>query len=106
MNPAITVLKAHLAKLEAREQFESIDDKAAHIGEIIQFKDSIAQLELCEKYRITGGSLISQLPETPSIEHQFVVAYQNESTNSENWEEVLFNGRQVWFSSGDLVIRK
>ncbi|MBQ4864777.1 hypothetical protein J8L98_24125, partial [Pseudoalteromonas sp. MMG013] len=106
MKSAISVLQNHLVELDKKIEFGSLEEKAEHIGIILQIKDSIAQLNLCEKHGITGGSLVNVLPETATIEHQFVVAYQNESTNPENWEEVLFNNRQIWFSSGDLVVRK
>ena len=106
MNPAVVVLETHLKALEEKSDFQSLEEKAEHIGLITQIKDSIAQLNLCDKYGITGSSLINVLPETSSIEHQFVVAYQNESTSPENWQEVFFNNRQIWFSSGDLVVRK
>ncbi|MCE2573904.1 hypothetical protein [Motilimonas eburnea] len=106
MNPAILKLTSYIQELEEKTEFDTLEEKAEHIGLIIQIKDAIGQLELCEKHGITGGSLVNELPETCTIHHQFVVAHQNESTNPENWEEVLFNGRQIWFSSGDLVVRK
>lgn len=106
MNPAVLVLESHLKLLSEKTIFESLEQKAEHFGTIIQIKDAIAQLKLCANYGINGSSIVNVLPETPSIEHQFVVAYQNESTNPENWTEVLFDNRQIWFSPGDLLVRK
>jgi hypothetical protein len=106
MNPAISILQKHVVELEKKIDFDSLEGKAEHLGMIIQIEDSINQLALCEKYGITGGSLVNVMPETSSIHHQFVLAHQNESTNPEDWEEVLFNNRQIWFSSEDLVVRK
>jgi len=106
VNPAISVLERHSKELEAKSDFDTLEAKAEHIGLAIQVKEAIAQLRLCEKHGITGSSLVNQMPQTPTKEHQFVLAYQNESTNPENWEEVLFDNRQIWFSSGDLIVRR
>lgn len=106
MDPAITRLNEYLMELEKVTDFKSIEDKANHIGIINQLKNSIGLLELCEKNQISAGSLVNQLPETDDPNLNFVVAYQNESTNPENWEEVLFDGKPVWLSSGDLVVRR
>jgi hypothetical protein len=106
MNPAIIKLREYLAELESRDAFPSIEEKAIHYGLIIQIKESIGQLELCEKHELTSGSLVSVLPESSSVHHQYIAAHQNESTAPENWEEVLFDGKQIWFSGGHILIRK
>jgi len=46
------------------------------------------------------------LPETNDVHFQYVVAHENEYSNPENWEEVLFNGQKIRLDGGDLVIRK
>lgn len=106
MNPAVEKLKQYLEELEARESFETIEEKAEHFGKVIQVRSSIGQLELCEKFEIHAGSLVSVLPESGNIHAGYLAVCDNESSNSEHWEEVLFDGRQVQFSSGDLIIRK
>ena len=106
MNPAINKLKEYLATLQAITEFESLNKKAEHIGLINQIDTAIGNLELCEKHGIVPGSLISVLPETENPNLSYLVVHENESSNPENWEEVIFNGQQVLFSGGDLVIRK
>ncbi|MBQ4829985.1 hypothetical protein J8L84_11920 [Alteromonas sp. MMG017] len=106
MNPAIEKLNEYLAELNAVEEFASLEVKAEHIGLINQIKSSIGQLELCEKFGINAGSLVSVLPETESPNFCYLTVHENESSNPENWEEVIFEGQQIQFSGGDLVIRK
>ncbi len=106
MNLAIEKLRSYLTELEAVNEFDSIEVKAEHIGCINQVKLAIGQLELCEKYNINAGSLVSVLPETESPSFCYLAVHENESSNSENWEEVIFDGQQIQFSGGDLVIRK
>ena len=106
MNPAIEKLREYLAELESVNEFESIQSKAEHIGNINLVKSSIGQLELCGKYGINAGSLVSVLPETENPNFCYLAVHENESSNPEDWEEVKFEGRQVLFSGGDLVIRK
>ena len=106
MNPAIEKLQEYLVQLESVEDFSSIEEKANHIGNINLIKNSIAQLTLCEKYGINGGSLVSVLPETENPNFLYLAVHENESSNPENWEEVIFNKQQVRFEGGDLVIRK
>jgi hypothetical protein len=106
MTPAIQNLKLYLAELERAVSFDSIEDKAEHIGLQNQIKASIGQLELCEQFGINSASLVSVLPETENPNFCYLAVHENESTNPENWEEVIFNGRQIQFSGGDLVIRK
>ncbi|EMK3376747.1 hypothetical protein V8073_004856 [Vibrio parahaemolyticus] len=106
MNPAIKQLKKYIVELEAINEFDSIEEQAENIGLIIQIKSSIKQLELCEKYGINGGSLVSVLPETGDPNICYLAVYENESSNSSNWEEVIFNGQQIQLSGGDLLIRK
>ena len=106
MNPAIEKLQIYLAELEGVDEFASIEAKAEHIGLINQIKSSIGQLELCDKYGINSGSLVSVLPETENPNFCYLAVHENESSNPENWQEVIFEGRQIQFSGGDLVIRK
>ena len=106
MNLAIEKLKEYLIQLESIEVFSSTEEKANHIGDINLVKNSISQLALCEKYGINGGSLVSVLPETENPNFLYLAVHENESSSPENWEEVIFNGQQVLFEGGDLVIRK
>lgn len=106
MNPAIQKLKQYLAELEEICFFDSIEAKAEHIGLMNQVRNSIGQIELCEKFNINSGSLVSVLPETESPNLCYLAVHENESSNPENWEEVIFNGQQIQLSGGDLVIRK
>ena len=106
MNPAIEKLSDYLSELECISDFESIEEKAAHIGNINLVKNAISQIRLCDKYQINGGSLVSVLPETENPNFCYVVAHENESTNPENWVEVEFEKGKIQFSGGDLVIRK
>jgi hypothetical protein len=106
MNPAIEKLKEYLVELESVDDFDSIQLKAEHIGNINLVKSSIKQLELCEKYGINAGSLVSVLPETSNPNFCYLAVHENESSKPEDWEEVKFEERQVLFSGGDLVIRK
>jgi len=106
MNPAIMKLNECLAELDAASEFSSVEEKAEHIGLINQIKSSIGQLELCEKYGINAASLVSVLPETESPNFCYLAVHENESSSPENWEEVIFEGQQIQFSGGDLVIRK
>lgn len=105
-NPAIEKLKQYLEELESVQAFDSLEAKAEHIGLINQIKSSIGQLELCEKHGINSGSLVSVLPETENPNFCYLAVHENESSNPANWEEVIFNGQQIQFSGGDLVIRK
>ncbi len=106
MNPAIEKLYEYLSELNAVVEFDCLEAKAEHIGLINQIKSSIGQLELCESFGINAGSLVSVLPETENPNFCYLAVHENESSNPENWEEVIFDGRQVQFSGGDLVIRK
>ena len=106
MSIAIEKLKDYLAELESVVCHSSLEEKANHIGKINIVKTAINQLELCNKYEINGGSLMYKLPQTPSIHHTFKVAYDNESSNPENWEEVTFNGQQITLESGDIIVRR
>ena len=106
MSPAIQKLSEYLNKLEAIQEFGSIEEKAEHIGTINLVKNSIGQLELCEKHEINAGSLVSVLPETNDPHFCYLAVHENESSNPANWEEVIFNGQQVSFRGGDVVIRK
>jgi hypothetical protein len=105
-NPAIKKLQEYLLELESVQSFPSIEEKAKHKGQINLIKDAIGQLELCEEYEISSGSLFNKLPKTSSIHHCFKAVHENESSNPSDWEEVLFDGRQLTLSSGDLVVRK
>ncbi|GAB5387011.1 MAG: hypothetical protein Alis3KO_41340 [Aliiglaciecola sp.] len=105
-NPAIEKLNEYIFELERVTDFSSIQEKAEHIGQINLIKDAVKQLQLCEEFEVSGGSLFSKLPETASIHHCYKVVYENESSNPSNWEEVLFNGQQLTFSAGDLIVRK
>ncbi len=106
MNPAIDKLNLYLAELELIDSFGSVEAKAEHIGLLNQIRSSIGQLELCEKYEINSGSLVSVLPESENPNFCYLAVHENESSNPENWEEVIFDGGQIQFSGGDLVIRK
>ena len=106
MNPGIIKLVEYMEELKAIDEFESIEEKAEHIGLLNQIETAIGQLQLCEEYGISSGSLVSVLPETETSNFSYLVVHDNESTNSENWEEVMFEGKQIQFGGGDLVIRK
>jgi hypothetical protein len=106
MSPAIIKLNEYLFELEAKKEFSSVEEKAEHFGLINQIKSSIGQLQLCEKYGLNAGSLVSVLPETEGPNFSYLAVHENESSNPENWEEVIFDGQQIQFSGGDLVIRK
>lgn len=106
MNPAAEKLKNYLIELEAVNGFESIEAKAVHVGVVNQVKSAIGQLELCDKFGINAGSLVSVLPQTEHPNFCYLVVHENESSNHKNWEEVIFDGQQIQFSGGDLVIRK
>lgn len=106
MNPAITKLNEYLAELNKVIDFVSIEAKAEHIGLINQIKSSIGQLQLCDEFGINASSLVSVLPETESPNFCYLTVHENESSTPENWEEVIFEGQQIQFSGGDLVIRK
>jgi hypothetical protein len=106
MNPAIIKLNEYLAELETMNDFSSLEEKAKHFGLIKQIKASIGQLQLCEKYGVNAGSLVSVLPETENPNFCYLAVHENESSNPENWVEVIFDGQQIQFSGGDLVIRK
>ncbi len=106
MNPAIEKLGEYLVELSAVKDFESIEAKAEHLGLINQIKSSICQLQLCDKFGINAGSLVSVLPKTENPNFCYLAVHENESSNPENWEEVVFEGQQIQFSGGDLVIRK
>ena len=105
-NPAIRKLEKYLEELESSHEFDSLEEKAEHIGLINQIRSSIGQLQICEKYGIESGSLVSVLPETENPNFCYLAVHENESSNPENWEEVIFNGQRIQFSGGDLVIRK
>ncbi|GAA6137049.1 hypothetical protein NBRC116583_07960 [Arenicella sp. 4NH20-0111] len=106
MNPAIDKLAEYLSELEGVSEFETIEEKAKHIGNINLVINAISQLELCDKHGINGGSLVSVLPKIENPNFCYVVAHENESTNPENWVEVEFEKGKIQFSGGDLVIRK
>ncbi len=106
MNPATEKLEQYLSELEAINTFDSIEAKAEHFGLMNQIRSSIGQLNLCDKYGINAESLVSVLPETENPNFCYLAVHENESSNPEDWEEVLFNKQQVQFSGGDLVIRK
>ena len=106
MNPEIVKLNEYLTELSAVNDFASIEAKAEHHGLINQIKSSIGQLQICDKFSINAGSLVSVLPETENPNFCYLAVHENESSNPENWEEVIFEGQQIQFSGGDLVIRK
>ena len=106
MNPAIEKLQSYLIELEAFNDFSSIEAKAEHLGLINQIKSSIGKLELCENYGINSESLVCVLPETENPNFCYLAVHENESSNPENLEEVIFGGQKIQFSGGDLVIRK
>ena len=106
MNPAILKLQEYLTELNSVCEFKSIEEKAEHIGLINQIEVAIGNLKLCEKHEIYPGSLVSIMPETEDPNFSYLVVHDNESSYPENWEEVIFNGQQIQFSCGDLVIRK
>jgi len=106
MNPAIEKLHNYLGDLEAVNDFDSIEAKAEHIGIINQVKSAIGQLELCDNFGINAASLVSVLPETTNPNFCYLAVHENESSHPEDWEEVIFEGRKIQFSGGDLVIRK
>jgi hypothetical protein len=106
MNPAIQKLEEYISELQGITRFQSVEEKANHIGLINRIETAIGNLKLCEKYEIYPGSLVNVLPETENPNFVYLVVHENESSDPCNWEEVLFNDRQVLLSSGDLVIRK
>ena len=105
LNPAIKILVEYLAQLKTIDEFCSIQEKANHIGKMNQIDTAIQQIQLCEKNGILGGSIINKLPNSTDIHFQYVIAHENESSNPEDWEEVLFKGRQIRLNGGDLVVR-
>ena len=106
MNPAIEKLNEYIDELKRRDTFESLEEKANHIGLINQIEVAIGNLKLCQKYEIYPRSLVSVLPKTENDNFGYLVVHENESSNPCNWEEVLFDGNQVELAGGDLVIRK
>ena len=106
MNPAITKLNEFLSELKSVNDFPSLEDKAEHIGLMNIIKSAIGQIDLCEKFGINAGSLVSVLPETENPNFCYLAVHENESSKAEDWEQVMFDGKQIIFSGGDLVIRK
>lgn len=106
MNPAITKLNEFLSELKSVNDFSSLEEKAEHIGLMNIIKSAIGQIDLCEKFGINAGSLVSVLPETENPNICYLAVHENESSKAEDWEQVMFDGKQVIFSGGDLVIRK
>ncbi|OMH37993.1 hypothetical protein [Motiliproteus sp. MSK22-1] len=75
MTPAIEKLTQFLVELEASKDFGSLEEEVDHIGVINQVRDAIGQLKLCEKHGITGGSLVSVLPETGNPNFCYLVVH-------------------------------
>ncbi len=105
MKEAIEILIENLEMLKQVDEFSSIEKKAEHYGLMNRLEMAIDQLRLCDKYEITGGSLVNQLPDH-GLHFCYKVVHENESSDPQNWEEVLFEGKQITLSAGDLVIRK
>ena len=106
MKEAIELLSEELLCLRGRTDFSSIPEKAEHYGLINRYEMAVDRLELCEKYGVTGGSIIKQLPDSGNIHFCYKVVNENESSNPCNWEEVLFDERQLTLESGDLVVKR
>lgn len=106
MNPAIEKLEQYLVELKAMSGFASLEAKAEHIGLMNQIDTAIGNLKLCDRYGIFPGSLVSVLPETENQHCCYLVVHEDESSSPENWEAVKFDGRQIQFNGGDLVIRR
>ena len=107
MDRAIRLLEEELSSLKAEANSnETTSEKAARIGAINKIDSAISLLNICSKHGINAGSIVKALPDHGDVNFQFIVAHMNESTNPENWEEVLFDGEQFWLDGGDLVIKR
>ena len=106
MKEALDLIQDKLDFLRERIEFESIEEKAEHYGLMNRYEVAIDRLKLCDKYEITGGSMVKQLPESGNVDFCYKVVHDNESSNPCNWEEVLFDKRQIIFEIGDLVVKR
>jgi hypothetical protein len=106
MKEAIDVIKEKLSELRERTQFDSIEEKSEHYGLINRYEMAIDRLNLCESYRITGGSIVNQLPDSGDIHQCFKVVHECESSDPCNWIEVEFENRKITLEGGDIVIRR
>lgn len=108
-SPVIDHLEQWLADLSQVTEFSSTEEKAEHIGLMNRIDTAIAQLPLCEKHRITGGSWFCPLPEIPyhSYAPEYRIVDDSESDNPDWWREVEFEDRGiVRLTGGDVVIKR
>lgn len=74
----------------------------------LQIDDAIGCLRLCERYQITSGASVVQLPEpdtrTPSSE--FRIIEDQESEKRECWNEVMIDGAPIRPAPGTLLVER
>ena len=106
MKEALEIIEEKLSELRLRADFNSIEEKAEHYGLIARYEMAVDRLKLCDKYEVTGGSIVKKLPDSGNIQFCYKVVHENESSNPSDWEEVLFEERALILESGDLVIKR
>jgi len=106
MKEALELIEEKLAELRLKEEYGSIEEKAEHSGLIARYEMSIDRLKLCEKYEITGGSIVKKLPESGDVHFCYKLVHENESSNPCDWEEFLFDKRELVLEGGDLVVKR
>ena len=109
MQQVIDHLQNWKTELSARTNFDSIQEKAEHIGLTNSIEVAIKQLELCRTYGINPSSWFCLFPEKVSgySEVKFRVVCENETHHPSGWKEVSFPDRgQVSFHGGDLAIKR
>ncbi|WNO10626.1 hypothetical protein [Teredinibacter sp. KSP-S5-2] len=105
MKEPLDFLIEELEALSKIEEFGSIKEKAEHIGLMNRYETAIDRLRICEEFEITGGSIVKKLPDN-GIHFLYRVVCENESSNPENWSEVLFENREFLLEAEDLVIKR
>jgi hypothetical protein len=109
MENVITHLQDWKIELSKRTVFESIQDKAEHIGLLNSIDVAVKQLELCKTYGINPNSWFCVFPEEVSGYSQpmFRVVCDGEGDNPAGWKELSFPERgKVKFHGGDLAIKR
>ncbi|CAN5358131.1 hypothetical protein BH09VER1_BH09VER1_29060 [soil metagenome] len=109
MDQVIAHLQCWKTELSIQTGFNSIEEKANHIGLVNSIEVAIKQLELCRTYGINPGSWVCVFPEeVPGYSQpMFRVVCDGEGNDPAGWKELSFAGRgKVRFHGGDLAIKR
>ncbi len=108
MDQVIAYLQNWRTEISTRTSFDSIQEKAEHIGLMNSIEVAIKQLELCRTYGINPASWFCVFPgKVPGYSYpEFRVVHDCEGDDPCGWRELSFPSRgKVKFHAGDLAIK-